>query len=369
MRLLIVSSQSHEKVNTFVKVLYKYLQPYKILHSGFKPFICDDKSIFLFPLNINIIRVLIKRLAPILYTYFYNKSLQKFLIKNEIDLVLCNFGTQGANVTPACVKTGLPQIVYFYGYDAYIYSVLKKYKKRYAFMFAHASKLLVVSQDLLFQLVKLGAPKDKIIINPCGFDINDFGRAYPEKSDKRLLFVGRFVEKKAPDLLLRAFDKTVKEVPDAQLIMIGGGELNTEVVSLIASLKLEKSVQLMGFQPPEIVTKEIQKARAYVQHSRTAKDGDSEGTPVSIVEASGSGLPVVSTRHGGIKETVIDGITGFLVDEGDWESMANYMVKLLNDPVLAGKMGVAGRDHILKNYTVDQQIKMLKEIMNEVVKK
>jgi len=355
------------RTSTFIELQFQYLQPYKILHTGYKPYVCDGKSIFKFPLNINLVRIFFKRLLPFFYTSFYNKSLQKYLLKNKFDVVLCNYGTQGSNVSPACYKVGVPLIVHFHGYDAYTYSILKKYNKKYKAMFRQATRFIVGSEDMVRHLVSLGAPKEKIVKILCGFDARFFVETDPEKNDKRLLFVGRFTEKKAPDILIQAFNHALKKVPDALLIMIGDGELFDGISAMIKNMGLEKSVQLMGWQSSEIVSQEIKKARAYVQHSRVAKNGDSEGTAITILEAGGSGVPVVSTRHAGIKETVIDGVTGYLCEEGDWESMGNNMVKLLQDPKLAGEMGRAARAHVLANHTVDKQMKMIEDTMNNVL--
>ena len=90
----------------------------------------------------------------------------------------------------------------------------------------------------------------------------------------------------------------------------------------------------------------MQTARAFVQHSMTAPSGDSEGTPVAILEASASGLPVIATNHGGIPGAVLDGVTGYLVDEGDIEAMSERMRKLAQEPELAGVLGAAARAHV-----------------------
>lgn len=70
---------------------------------------------------------------------------------------------------------------------------------------------------------------------------------------------------------------------------------------------------------------------------------DSEGTPVAILEACASGLPVVATRHAGIKDVILHGETGFLIEEGDVHGVAEYMVQLLEDPELAERLGRSGR--------------------------
>ncbi len=104
---------------------------------------------------------------------------------------------------------------------------------------------------------------------------------------------------------------------------------------------------------------------AFVQHSITAPNGDMEGTPVSIMEASSSGLPIISTKHGGIKELVVHNKTGFLVDEKDEEGMAAYMLKICDDLELAKSMGAEGRKYIEQNYEQSVQIGKLYELASQ----
>jgi glycosyltransferase involved in cell wall biosynthesis len=107
----------------------------------------------------------------------------------------------------------------------------------------------------------------------------------------------------------------------------------------------------------------MRRARAFVQHSVRTSYGDSEGTPVAVLEAGASGLPVVSTRHAGIKDVVIEGETGFLVDEGDIEGMAAHMLTLARDADLAGRMGRRAREHVAANFSMEQHIARLAEVL------
>jgi glycosyltransferase involved in cell wall biosynthesis len=113
----------------------------------------------------------------------------------------------------------------------------------------------------------------------------------------------------------------------------------------------------------------MRRARCFVQHSLRAADGDSEGTPVAILEASSCGLPVVSTLHAGIIEAVRDGESGFLVDEGDVDGMAAHMLRLVREPELAAKMGAAGRQHIEANYSSDKSLGRLRLVLQEAARK
>ena len=178
--------------------------------------------------------------------------------------------------------------------------------------------------------------------------------------------VGRFVEKKAPELTLLAFLKVRQEVPDARLVMIGDGPLRGPCQRICRALGLEEAVALPGAEPPPVVAARLRRARAFVQHSVTALDGDAEGTPVSVLEASACGLPVVATRHAGIKDVVEEGRTGLLVDEGDVEGMARHLLDLARDPALAARLGRAGRERIERHFSMDASIGKLWAVIDGV---
>jgi hypothetical protein len=97
-------------------------------------------------------------------------------------------------------------------------------------------------------------------------------------------------------------------------------------------------VEFTGRLPHAEVAAALRGARALVQHSMATPEVKCEGTPVSVMEAGASGLPVVATRNGGIPDVVLDGRTGFLVEEGDVAAMAGRMIELARDPVLAGRL-------------------------------
>jgi glycosyltransferase involved in cell wall biosynthesis len=111
----------------------------------------------------------------------------------------------------------------------------------------------------------------------------------------------------------------------------------------------------------------MRKARAFVQHSMQANDGDSEGTPLAILEAGASGLPVVSTRHAGIPDVVLDSDTGLLVEEGDVDGMAQCMIRLAESPKLALELGTAARERIAEDFTLDASIRGLWRIVETVM--
>ena len=363
MKVLIVTTVSANRTATFIKEQIRFFPHTEVLYSEYRPCMHHDKLIFRLPLNINFVRICVKRILPRIYQQIYTKTLIHFLQDHRIDVVLCNYGTYGANITDACFQANIPLVVHFHGYDAFLHKTIKKYAEAYRNMFRKAAFIIAVSEDMRKQLIKLGAPENKIILRPYGVDTTVFTNTQPEANGRILLFVGRFTAKKDPVSLLKAFHLAKQTVPDAKLVMIGRGELYNLLLKTIDALQLQDSVEVMGWQTPEVVAQQMRQARAYVQHSVFAPNGDSEGSPVAIIEAAGSGLPVISTRHAGIKESVIDGVTGYLVDEDDWKAMGEYMADLLNNAELANKMGQAGREHILKNYDIKQQMAELKTVL------
>ena len=134
---------------------------------------------------------------------------------------------------------------------------------------------------------------------------------------------------------------------DAQLTIIGDGPLYKKVKGLIETLGLSDSVSLMGAMAHQPAMEMLSKHWLYAQHSVTANNGDQEGFAISPAEAAAYELPVVSTFHNGIPEHVIDGVTGYLVREFDFESMAEKIIQLLQNPDLSLKMGQNGRKNIL----------------------
>lgn len=290
-------------------------------------------------------------------------NLRKYLTKYNIEAVLAEYGPTGTHVMDVCARLRIPLVVHFHGRDAYHYKTISRYRARFRRMFKIAFRIIAVSQDMQRQLVSLGAPEDKLIVNPYGPNPDIFKPSSRYDKDPVFLFVGRLTGKKAPHKLIRAFAPVVRDVPEAKLVMAGTGELKELCQLEVQNLGLEEHVEFAGLVNPEQVSALHDDARVYVQHSVRADDGDSEGTPVAILEAMASGLPVISTRHAGIADVVIENETGFLVDEHDIEGMSNYMIALAKDPQTAHRMGAAGTRRISEKYTMERHLGKLEEIL------
>jgi colanic acid/amylovoran biosynthesis glycosyltransferase len=290
-------------------------------------------------------------LRPRAYRRRIDAAYAEIFNRSRPDAVLAEYGPTGVVVMGACRQLRLPLFVSFHGYDASRRDALERFGTEYPKLFRQASGIFAVSEVMRERLIEMGAPAERTHYIPSGADCETFFGADPASSPPLVVAAGRFVEKKAPHLTLEAFARALRECPEARLRMIGEGPLLKRCRELSARLSVAHAVTFTGRLPHREVAAEMRRARLFAQHSVRAESGDSEGTPVSIQEAGATGLPVVSTRHAGIPEVVIEGETGMLVDEGDVEGMAGRMLQLLQNPAYAAALGEAGRRRVRAHFS------------------
>ena len=368
--LCVVSPQENAYSQTFVRAHKEHLPAeIKSLYAKDYENFSDDNGPLVGPeLAGRLGRALLRRSLNLDRQYFQQYALRRFLARNRVDAVLGEFGPTTTLVMDVCKKMGIPLIAHFHGFDAYRQRTLETFGRRYGELFEISAAIVAVSRDMQAQLVKLGAPADKVHYNSCGVEPSVFRGADPLHSPPTFVAVGRFVNKKAPHLTLLAFKATLENCPDARLLMIGDGPLWEACRQMTSSLGLSGAVELKGVRSQAEVAAAMQQARAFVQHSITTHDGDSEGTPVAVLEAGASGLPVVSTQHAGIKDAVIHEKTGFLVKEGDIRLMAEHMTRLARDAQLAADLGKAGREWVSSEYSMEKSINKLWSIIEATLK-
>ncbi len=292
------------------------------------------------------------------------QALKKSLKENKIEAVLAEYGTTAARVLPICQELNLPLIVHFHGYDATVYDVLKQHNN-YKELFAYAKYVIAVSKAMFDQLINIGCPKEKLILNTYG--PNDaFLKLTPTLKEDQLIAIGRFTDKKAPYYTILAFKNVISQIPNAKLIMAGDGYLLNTCKNLVKLYQLEKNVAFVGVVTPDEYRNYLTNSRAFVQHSITAENGDMEGTPLAVLEAAAAGIPVISTNHAGIPDVVLNNETGLLVDEHDVVGMSDNMLKILQDKSLALQMGKKGKERIKNQFSMQKHIDTLNKLIQTV---
>lgn len=370
MKLCITRSQRFVYTETFIRNQIEGLRQRTnvvTLHSGRLP-TKEENGRYLSPLAVRIAGQLLRTVTGRRNNFFTEKGLIRFWDRYGIDIILANYGLSAYHIAQAAEKSGIPVVPHFHGYDATMFKVIKEYGSAYRKLFTNAPAIVAVSEVMKQKLVDLGASAEKVHVIPYGIITDHF---YPNlklrSSTPLFLSVGRFTAKKAPQVTIRAFARTVSSFPNARLVMVGGKNgLFDECERLVSDMGLSGSVQFVGEQTSKQVAIWMQQSNIFLQHSVTAANGDMEGTPLSILEAAGSGLPVISTRHGGISEAVIHGETGFLVSEYDEVAMAEYMKLLAANSQQATLMGEKGREHIAAHYNLANQVDKLFSLLKSV---
>lgn len=191
---------------------------------------------------------------------------------------------------------------------------------------------------------------DKIKVIHCGLEPT-FYQAIDDKGPgdaRRLICVGRLCEQKGQFLLLEAARELVARGVELQLVLVGDGEIRSEIESLVESYGLQQIVRITGWISSDEVRAELLAARALVLPSFA------EGLPVAIMEAMVLRRPVISTFVGGIPELVQSGQHGWLVPGGDVSALARAMESCLaasNDTI--SEMGERARRIVLERHDID----------------
>lgn len=289
----------------------------------------------------------------------------RFLRKNQIDLIFANYGPSGAVLAPIANSLSIPLIVHFHGFDASVYSVLEKYKEGYKRLFEVSQRIIIVSEEMKQDLLRLGAPQEKLAKITYA-PHSRFLTLKPKYLGTQLLAIGRFVEKKAPYFTLMAFKLAKEKCPDLTLKLVGEGELLHVCKDLCCSMNI-LDVDFMGVQSPDQVAALIEDSFCFVQHSKKASNGDKEGTPVAILEAMAAGLPIVATQHAGIPDVVTHGVNGYLVDEGNVEEIANRIVELYYNREKAKEFGLKGKELIQKEFRQEEYFRKINKLINSAI--
>ncbi len=269
------------------------------------------------------------------------KRLINFLKKQRVDVMLSEFGSQSMLIADVAKETGIPAFCYFRGRDASYWlsspSRIKAYKK----VFENLDGVFAVSQFLLDNLAAKGICHPNSHAVPSGTDIDIFK---PGLKDRNLcVSVGRFVDKKYPQLAVRSFLKATEGFPNARFEMIGKGPALRQCQKLVKDAQAERKVIFHGNRPPEFVAERLSRAAFFVQHSVIDKTGEAEGLPSSIQEAMAAGCAIVSTRHAGIPELVEEGLSGYLSDELDESDFAELIKSAFENPQKTLEMGISAR--------------------------
>lgn len=287
------------------------------------------------------------------------ETLKKLLLQMNPTVILAHFGSKALRLLPLAEELRIPLVAHFHGVD--ISSSLKNRWYRWSLL-RHAKKfaaIIIVGNHQSKWFLEQGIPEYRIHVIPCGVPTKQFSPPLTRRLDLiNYVTVSRLVEQKGLKYTISAFHRVSNLIENARLTVIGDGPTKNELQLFTKSLQISDKVQFIGSCPPIEVKKHLAEGHIFLQHSLWA-----EGSPVSLAEAAAMELPVVATRCGGIIEQVIDGETGYLVDQKDINGMSEAMIKLAQDKNLRKTMGRAGRTRMVNYFDTEMQIKKLENLL------
>jgi len=231
-----------------------------------------------------------------------------------------------------------------------------------------AARVVTVSDFNVEFLRALAGPTlapDRIARVYNGIDLRAFRAEARRAADGAplILAVGRLVEKKGFDDLIRACSDLRKRGVHARCEIVGKGPLREALQSRIEELDLKDVVQLVGPLPRQRGARRLQQAALLAVPCVVARDGNRDGLPTVIPEAMAAGVPVVATRVTGIPEAIEDGVTGRIVPPGQPRLFASQLEELIGDEGLRSAMGLAGRRRAEQVFDLQRNVDRLDRLI------
>jgi colanic acid/amylovoran biosynthesis glycosyltransferase len=284
-----------------------------------------------------------------------------------------HFGPDSCEAIPLASALHIPLVVTFHGFDATLTDAAlgqtrqgRRYLRALPALRKKTDLFLAVSEFIAKRATaQRGIPADRIRVHYIGVDAEKFRPPVAPNRKTQVLFVGRLVEKKGCEFLIKAMASVQQELPEAELIVIGDGPRRQELEN--EARNSLKKFRFMGVQTSAVVQQQMQEAALLCVPSVTASDGDSEGLPIAVYEAQASGLPVAAFASAGIPEAITHGETGFLAPERDWKQLGEYLVLLLKSAELRERFSRAAREQIEQKFNIRKQSASLERIYEEVI--
>ena len=279
------------------------------------------------------------------------------------DVIHAHRGPDAVLMSPVAAALRIPLVATFYGSDISRLPRHTAWRERYAALWPEVAAVTVLSLDMREDAIRLGCLPARLHVVHIGRDVGSLEARSVPSAVRHFIAVGRLVEKKGHLDVVRAFARVATVHRDVRLTIVGDGPLRSRLEQLILDLGVGDRVSLLGARPLRQTIDLMRRADALILGSKTAEDGDREGTPGVLIEAQLLGLPCVATRHAGIPETLPRENHGLLAAEGDVDAIAARLAWLLACPRDAlGNIAARGRRFVDDNFNVGAQVAQLRRV-------
>lgn len=249
---------------------------------------------------------------------------------------------------------GVPYLLYGYGADLLEYRDRTLWGPLLRAILGGARQVIAISEFTRRAVAAAGVPEERLVLVSPAIDLQRFA-CLPSREEVRqrhgwedrlvILSVGRLVERKGQDMVIRALPEVAALLPQVRYAIGGSGPFRGALEQLAGELGVMERVEFLGFVPEDELPGLYGAADLFAMPSRERPEaGDVEGFGIVFIEANAAGLAVLGGRSGGVEDAVVDEGTGLLVDSGDPQAVARGLIRLLQDEPLRRRLGDRGRE-------------------------
>lgn len=288
-------------------------------------------------------------------------SLAELVERQRIDIVLCHYATLAVELGAELRRLQTPIFVHCHGWDV-TWDLRRDdhpWLPRHAPWYARSVRglrdlvtFIANSKDTAARLHRIGVSPARIVLKHLGVPVPPQPLERPSAPQLEVLYLGRLVDFKGPEIVLRAFDRACDMGFGGRLTIAGEGPRRRACEDLARSSKHRDRIRFLGAVDAAAGDALRAQAHIFTAHNCVGPiTRQAEAFGVSIVEAMAAGLPVVTGASAGVMETVVDGVTGLLVPPGDVDAHAKALIRLEHEPALRGELGRNGHARAARHFS------------------
>jgi colanic acid/amylovoran biosynthesis glycosyltransferase len=289
------------------------------------------------------------------------------IVEKKPDVIYFHFATHAGELVILRRIFNIPFVVFFHGYD--FSKDLPFDDLNYPEMFRYGDWFFTNSNFAGMKVRNLGCAEKKLSVVGLPVDDHQYPFLARKKKDRiKILTVGRLVEKKGLEYSIAAIARLLKDYPDLEYNIIGDGPLQEKLFRQIDECGGKDNIYLLGSRKKSEVIDFMLSSDIFLLASITAMDGETEGLPMVSLESQLTGMPIMATLHSGFTDSILDGKSGFLVPEKDVDALYHRLKWLIENPQEWERMGKAGREHVMKNFSEDVYMGKIIERLESIIK-
>jgi glycosyltransferase involved in cell wall biosynthesis len=205
--------------------------------------------------------------------------------------------------------------------------------ERLGLLFYRRLPIITVSGSTREELISNGMPRRNVFVVHPGIDAERYKRVREEKSvAPMILYLGRLKKYKGVQYLVQAMEHILAQVPRARLLIVGKGDYQSTLAKIVKDLNLQDYVSFEGYVSEKKKARLLKKAWVLVVPSVM------EGFGIVVIEAATCGTPAIGTNVMGLRDSILDGRTGFLVPYGEPETLAQKITEVLDEDMLRSRL-------------------------------